>query len=355
VKNKLLVILLFLLLSTAISVSGEDLPVITVLDFQISGISKIEATVFVDYLSSYVIDTQLFRVIDRTQRESILKEIEFSYNECSDENCQLEIGKLLSANNIIVGSLGQVASRFILNIKLIDVETGEAVSSSSQRFSSMNDLIDNCEFVVYKLLDISAPLAAEVAGQPVSSEKTVEPVPVPEDEVLEDIGSEIEAESIDVADVSAKTRVIGQYSEFTMSAIDYNVWGAMLQEGNKYKPKFPGDYSLFLDKLYRTRGLSEDLSLEIESFRSSYTLEVQEYVTKYKRNLFLYFPLSYTLAIVGALQMETASAGPVMAIGGLAGAVISLVNSLRNGLKMSKLNQQVILKVTKFNEEAAGR
>lgn len=54
------------------------------------------------------------------QRENILDELEFSNSGCTDENCQFEIGKLLQARQMIVGSMGTFGNMHLLNIKLVE-------------------------------------------------------------------------------------------------------------------------------------------------------------------------------------------------------------------------------------------
>ena len=123
-------------------------PIITILDFQLSNVSKEEGTVIVDFLMSYIVETQDFRVIDRKERAAILEEIEFSVSDCTDEDCQIHIGQLLSANQIIVGSFGRVEDRCILNIKLLDVQTGETIRTKSEKYKSMNTLIDDSKRLI---------------------------------------------------------------------------------------------------------------------------------------------------------------------------------------------------------------
>ena len=60
--------------------------------------------------------------------------------------------RLLAANYIIVGSLGKASDRFILNTRLIVVETGETLRTASDRYSSMGDLIEGSEAVVTQLM-----------------------------------------------------------------------------------------------------------------------------------------------------------------------------------------------------------
>lgn len=137
------IFILFLLITMSLSAFAQEKPLLTVLDFVGSGVSEQERQVLVDFISSHIVSSGKYRVIDRMQREAVLKELEFSYSGCTDTSCQLEVGKLLQAEQIIVGSLGKVGSLYILNMKLIDVETGETIHTGSRQYGSMEDLINN--------------------------------------------------------------------------------------------------------------------------------------------------------------------------------------------------------------------
>jgi hypothetical protein len=115
-----------------------------------------EVAVFVDFLSSKIQSAGRYRVIDRMQRQNILAELEFSLSGCTDESCQLEIGKLIQAKQIIVGSMGSVGDFQILNIKLVDVETGETVSSALKQYKNINDMITDSDNLINELLNIES-------------------------------------------------------------------------------------------------------------------------------------------------------------------------------------------------------
>ena len=140
--NRVFGTILFFLLIPSYLFSQEK-PVITVLDFKSSGVSEIEVEIFVDFITSHIVNTGKFRVIDRTQRASMLEEIEFAFSDCAEEACELEIGRQLAADKIVIGSVGKVETRYILNIKLVDVETSETVASESKMYKSMSDLLDD--------------------------------------------------------------------------------------------------------------------------------------------------------------------------------------------------------------------
>jgi tetratricopeptide (TPR) repeat protein len=127
------------------------LPLITVLDFSIENIPKSDGRLIVDLVFSALVSARRYRVLDRGQRDNILKEVEFSLSICSDEKCQLEVGRLLAADKIVVGSLGKVGQRYILNTKMLDVRTGEALSSAYKVFPTLEELVDGTEEVALTL------------------------------------------------------------------------------------------------------------------------------------------------------------------------------------------------------------
>ncbi|OHD70827.1 MAG: hypothetical protein A2V99_12630 [Spirochaetes bacterium RBG_16_67_19] len=53
------------------------------LDFMVSGLSAGEAELFADVLTSHLVRTGAYRVIDRGERDAILREIEFSVRAAS--------------------------------------------------------------------------------------------------------------------------------------------------------------------------------------------------------------------------------------------------------------------------------
>jgi TolB-like protein len=164
-------LLLLLLLPLAAFGQGGEAPVITVLDFQASGISEGEITIFTDFIASHIVGTGKYTVIDRMQRRAILAEIEFSYADCTDEACQLEIGKLLSASQIIVGSLGKFGAKYILNIKLVEVETGKSLAASSKIYNSLDDLLQDSQNLTLGLLGVEAAAPAASAKKPPAAAK----------------------------------------------------------------------------------------------------------------------------------------------------------------------------------------
>jgi TolB-like protein len=116
-------------------------PTLAVLDFSGSEVSPGELALFGDFLTSHIVQTGRYTVVDRMQRQALLEEIEFSYSACTEEDCQLEIGRMLAAGSIVAGSLGRFGGRFLLNVKLIEVESGRTQNAVSRTHGSLEELL----------------------------------------------------------------------------------------------------------------------------------------------------------------------------------------------------------------------
>ena len=123
-----------------------DKTVISVLDFEIKeGIKTSEAELLADTLSSALFRTERCRVIDRAQRESLLGEIEFSQSDLIDEKRRLEIGRLIVAKAVVIGSMGMIGKRFVIDLKLIEVETGLTLSTATLAADGTDTLLDRMD------------------------------------------------------------------------------------------------------------------------------------------------------------------------------------------------------------------
>ncbi|MBI9105069.1 MAG: hypothetical protein JEY99_21825 [Spirochaetales bacterium] len=132
--------------------SSQEQKTITVIDFETSDVSRQEMVLFVDYLSEILSDYDEYQLIDRRQREILLEETRFSNSGCVDETCAIEIGEFLSATEMIIGTLGKLGADIIINLRLIDIRTGKVLSDVTEGFNNIDELVDNCNLVLGKLL-----------------------------------------------------------------------------------------------------------------------------------------------------------------------------------------------------------
>ncbi len=147
-------ITLLLIACQTLSYKNEvsDQSIIAVLDFKAIGISKSEVDGFADTLSSYIVASEQYQVINRQQIDKILQEAGFSYADCyGDEECQTEAGILLSANIIIIGELSKYGNWYEVNLKIFDVETGKILSEGANEFSSKDEMLEYSKMIIGNL------------------------------------------------------------------------------------------------------------------------------------------------------------------------------------------------------------
>jgi hypothetical protein len=150
-------------------------PVITVLDLTVSEVSQAEMKMIIGLMSSSLFQTGFFTVIDVSQRENVLKELQFSMSGCTDESCMLEIGKMLAAEGIVVGSIGRVGTKYVLSVKLLETESGKTLSTADGIYKDLDALLDGTFALAAKLASPYGTVAAQPAPPP--EQPAEEPAP----------------------------------------------------------------------------------------------------------------------------------------------------------------------------------
>lgn len=106
---------------------------IAVTDFEGRGLQEGETHTLTDAFRSYLVNTGVFRVMERGQMDEIMKEQGFQHSgACTDQACMVEMGQLLGVEHIIAGSIGKVGGTYSVNARLISVRTSEIVRTVSK-------------------------------------------------------------------------------------------------------------------------------------------------------------------------------------------------------------------------------
>ncbi len=96
-----------LFISLASAVYSQDKPRMAVIPFSGVGVSEIEAVTASSLFETALVQTEEFVVIEQNQIEEILNAQAFTLTGCTDENCAVEIGKLLAAEKNSTGKHSQ--------------------------------------------------------------------------------------------------------------------------------------------------------------------------------------------------------------------------------------------------------
>ena len=85
--------------------SALSQPTVAVLDFDANGIPEYEVETLVERLRSELPNTGAVRLVDRKMLENILKEQGLQQSGCTTDECAAQIGELLGAKYMIIGSI----------------------------------------------------------------------------------------------------------------------------------------------------------------------------------------------------------------------------------------------------------
>jgi curli biogenesis system outer membrane secretion channel CsgG len=102
--------------------------------FESVGIDSGVSMVITDVFTNQIQAGGKYRVMERSQMNKILSEQGFQNSgACNNAECAVEIGRLLSIDNMFIGSIGKLGESWVINIRIINIKTGEIVSNLSEQ------------------------------------------------------------------------------------------------------------------------------------------------------------------------------------------------------------------------------
>ena len=115
---------------------------VAVLEIDPIGLSEEEGRILTQRLTSEIINADVYSVVERTNLEKILKEQKFQHSGCTDSECAVEIGQLVNADYIVIGSASKFGATYTIDVRMIDVALGNAVSTAVYNHKGeLDDLI----------------------------------------------------------------------------------------------------------------------------------------------------------------------------------------------------------------------
>jgi hypothetical protein len=138
---------------------------------------------------------------------------------CDDASCISEVGGALGAHYMISGSFNRMGSRYILTLKLVDIETVRQIRSVVVQARSGDGVIDALELKVRELVTgVKAPGAAPQA-QPSPRPEAQAPMPVRPD--------------VPPRGAKSKTSGVPPVDEWTVSVFNIDDHAAIYANGKK--------------------------------------------------------------------------------------------------------------------------
>ena len=158
--------ILILLMISAVPVFSQEKMRIAIMDLEPKDISASDAAKISELIRNEIINTGKYTVIERAQMNNILKEQGLQQAGCTDISCAVEVGKILSARKILVGSVMKLGTSIIITGRIVDIEKGIAEFSEKGTAKDHEGLSEAVGDFVAKL---SKRIGIPVAGRETKS------------------------------------------------------------------------------------------------------------------------------------------------------------------------------------------
>ena len=127
---------------------------IAIIDFEGIGVTKDEARALTQRLTSEMIVLEEYQIVERSEMKRLLSEQKFQYSGCVDIACAVDIGKLIGAKYMVIGSVSKLGSAYSLDSRMISVETGEAyISGKYTAQGGIENLLEGMISIAYQLCE----------------------------------------------------------------------------------------------------------------------------------------------------------------------------------------------------------
>lgn len=140
--RKIFISAIILILLSAGMLFSQYKPRVSVVPFNATKVAKHDAATLTLIFETDLVNTEAFEVIEQAEADKILKAQEYTISDCTDENCAVEIGKQLAADHIFLGNVSLIGSKYVLNIKLIDIQEGKNIRAESVYADSVDGLVE---------------------------------------------------------------------------------------------------------------------------------------------------------------------------------------------------------------------
>lgn len=111
---------------------------VAVADLAAQGVSGSDAAMVTDMIRSAMVKAGVFNVVEKQNMDKLLAEQAFQQTGCTSAECAIKLGKVLNVQRMIVGSFGKLLSRYVVNVRVVNVEDGKILFTDE----AMGDNVD---------------------------------------------------------------------------------------------------------------------------------------------------------------------------------------------------------------------
>jgi len=153
------------LLTTLLVVAGlAEHPAIAIVDLEAKRCGQDLADACSEILRTEIINTGKFRVIERAQLARVMEEHAFQLSGLVDADTVAELGKLVGADFVALGSLSAIGETYTISLRFINVETAEATLGKTETTANESGLPDVCRRLAGELATTAYSIRPEASA-----------------------------------------------------------------------------------------------------------------------------------------------------------------------------------------------
>ncbi len=145
-NHKLIFILILLIVTfthAQVTATVESVkPRLAIIPLEARDVSETDASIATQYLTTEIIRQGRFWVLEREYMAEIMEE-QAMVLTCTDIECAIEIGRVLAAERVIVGSVTRSDGNYVLTVRMINVEEGSVIASTTERTRASGTALSN--------------------------------------------------------------------------------------------------------------------------------------------------------------------------------------------------------------------
>jgi len=135
------VLILLVMFCSIQSISAADVkPNLAVMDFETVGSEEHLGKAVAEIIRTELSNTGQFTVLERSQLDRAVSEQKLQKSGLINDRSAVELGKLLGANFIIIGSVVKIGTAYTINARMMNIKTGEATLGRSVTGNDLNQL-----------------------------------------------------------------------------------------------------------------------------------------------------------------------------------------------------------------------
>ncbi|RKZ20932.1 hypothetical protein DRQ18_05360 [bacterium] len=122
------------------------------------------ATAFLMALSSALTNSDRIINIERSEIEKLFKEQAIQLSGCTSTECTVEMGRMLGAEKIVLGSISEVEGKYLVSVRLVDVELGSIIFEMGPVKAESEEKFPEVAEGIVREIEKRIPVTPEIVG-----------------------------------------------------------------------------------------------------------------------------------------------------------------------------------------------